>query len=121
MFASQLNATACRVRSGRSGRWIALSTIAPSSSARQSGPSLSMDHESAMAPVRGTKPKVGRRPVVPQRVDGEEMEPSVSDPIAKATHPEAVAEAEPADDPLEPSPGFHRLRVMPPNHLSPCP
>src|SRR5258708_13588341 len=106
MFASQLNATSCTVRSCPSGPWIALSTIAQSSTARQSGPSLSMDHESAMAPVRGTKPKVGRRPVVPQRVDGEEMEPSVSDPIAKATHPEAASEAPPADDPLNPSPVF---------------
>ena len=26
-----------------------------------------------MAPVRGTRPKLGRRPVVPQRVLGEEM------------------------------------------------
>ncbi len=58
--------------------------------------------------------------MVPQRVDGDEMEPSVSDPMAKATHPAAVAEAEPADDPLEPWRGFQGLRVMPPNHLSPC-
>ena len=43
--------------------------------------------------MRGTKPKVGRSPVVPQRVEGDEMEPSVSEPMAKATQPEAVAEA----------------------------
>src|SRR5258707_3043939 len=102
MFASQLNATSWTVRSCPSGPWIALSTIAQSSTARQSGPSLSMDHENAIAPVRGTKPNVGRRPVVPQRVDGDEMEPSVSDPMATATHPAAAAEAEPAHDPLEP-------------------
>src|SRR5215471_8830080 len=98
---------------------MALSTIAQSSTPRQSGPSLSMLQERAMAPVRGTRPKVGRRPVVPQRVEGEAMEPSVSDPMAKPTQPAAVAEAEPADDPLEPCCGFHGLRVMPPNHLSP--
>src|SRR5256714_12217391 len=99
---------------------MALITSPQSSTSRQIGPSLSMLQESAMAPVRGMKPKVGRKPVVPHRVEGEEMEPSVSEPMAKATHPAAVAEAEPADDPLEPCLGFHGLRVMPPNHLSPC-
>jgi hypothetical protein len=72
-----------------------------------------------MAPVRGTKPKVGRRPVSPQRVQGDEIDPSVSEPMAKATHPAATALAEPADDPLEPCSGFQGLRVRPPNHLSP--
>ena len=66
------------------------------------GPSLSMLQERAMAPVRGINPKVGRRPVVPQRVQGEEMEPKVSEPILKAMHPAAVAEAGPAEEPLEP-------------------
>src|SRR5215475_3795941 len=94
-------------------------TIAQSSTARQMGPSLSIVQLRAIAPVRGTKPKVGRRPVVPQRVDGDEIEPSVSDPMAKATHPAAVADAEPAEEPLEPCFGFHGLRVRPPNHLSP--
>src|SRR6185312_2822066 len=97
-----------------------LRTRAVSSTARQSGPSLSMVQESAIAPVRGTRPNVGRKPVVPQRVEGEEIDPSVSDPMAKATQPAAVADADPADDPLDPCLGFHRLRVIPPNHLSPC-
>src|ERR1700683_3894050 len=83
------------------------------------GPSLSIVQLSAMAPVRGTKPKVGRRPVTPERVDVEEMEPSVSEPMEKATQPALVAEAGPADDPLDPCFGFHGLRVRPPNHLSP--
>jgi len=61
-----------------------------------------MLQESAIAPVRGTNPKVGRSPVDPQRVEGEEIEPSVSDPMLKATHPAAVAEAGPADEPLDP-------------------
>jgi hypothetical protein len=61
-----------------------------------------MDQESAIAPVRGTRPNVGRRPVVPTRVEGDEMEPRVSLPIAKATHPAATALAEPADEPLDP-------------------
>ena len=69
---------------------------------------------SAMAPVRGTKPKVGRSPVAPQRVLGEEMEPSVSVPSAKPTQPAAVALALPAEDPLEPCFGFHGLRQRAP-------
>ena len=74
-----------------------------------------MLQESAMAPVRGTNPKVGRKPVQPQRVDGEEIEPNVSEPILNATQPAAVADAGPADEPLDPCFGFHGLRVMPPN------
>src|ERR1041385_6022259 len=118
-FASQLKAALWTVRSWPSGPWIALSTIAVSSTARQIGPSLSMVQESAIAPVRGTNPNVGLRPVVPQRVDGDEMEPSVSEPMAKATQPAAVAEDDPADDPLDPCLVFQGLRVIPPNHLSP--
>src|SRR5262249_30886453 len=85
----------------------------------QIGPILSIDHESAMAPARLTRPKVGRSPVTPQRVDGDTIEPHVSVPIAKATQPAEVADADPADEPLEPSSRFHGLRVMPPNHTSP--
>src|SRR5580704_7372498 len=98
---------------------MASSTSAQSSTARQIGPSLSMLQESAIAPVRGTSPKDGRKPVQPQRVDGDEIEPSVSEPILKATHPAAVAEAGPADDPLDPWPGFQGFRVTPPNQWSP--
>src|SRR3954468_12535293 len=93
--------------------------MAQSSTERQSGPSLSIDQESAIAPVRGMRPNVGRNPVAPQRVLGNEIEPSVSDPMANATQPAAVADAEPADDPLEPCSTFHGLRVMPPNQTSP--
>src|ERR1700727_1936361 len=96
-----------------------LRTMAQSSTARQMGPSLSMVQLRAMAPVRGTKPKVGRRPVSPQRVEGEAMEPRGSEPMAKATQPAATALAEPAEEPLEPCFGFQGLRVWPPNHLSP--
>src|SRR6267142_6714750 len=84
------------------------------------GPSLSMLQESAIAPVRGMRPNDGRRPVQPQRVEGEEIEPSVSEPTLNATHPAAVAEAGPADEPLDPCLVFHGFRVTPPNHTSPC-
>ncbi len=83
------------------------------------GPILSMLQLRAMAPVRGTRPKVGRRPVQPHRVQGDTMDPRVSVPMAKPTQPAATADAEPAEEPEEPSSGFHGLRVFPPNHTSP--
>src|SRR6202012_258145 len=93
--------------------------MAQSYPARQRAPSLSIVQLKAIAPVRGTKPKGGRRPGAPQRVEGDKMEPRVSEPIAKATQPAPTDDAEPADEPLEPCFGFHGLRVRPPNHLSP--
>src|SRR5262249_16470523 len=79
-----------------------------------------MLQESAIAPVRGTSPNVGRSPVQPHRVDGDEMEPRVSEPMLNATSPAAVADAGPADDPLDPCFVFQGFRVTPPNHISPC-
>src|SRR5271170_5294196 len=93
--------------------------MAVSSTLRPIGPSLSDDQHSVIAPVRGTNPKLGRRPVHPHRVDGEEIDPKVSEPMPNEMHPAAVADAVPADDPLDPCAGFHGLRVRPPNHLSP--
>lgn len=72
-----------------------------------------------MPPARETRPKVGRRPVVPQRWLGEVMEPSVSVPIENPHSPAAVAEADPALEPLDPSFRFHGLRVRPPYQMSP--
>src|ERR1700687_4696740 len=102
------------------GTWMASSTIAQSSTLRQIGPSLSIVHESAIAPVRGTRPNVGRSPVVPHRVEGDEIDPSVSLPIANPTSPAAVADAGPADDPLDPWSTFHGFFVVAPNQISPC-
>src|SRR5215217_4390294 len=98
---------------------MAWNTAAQSSTLRQIGPSLSMVQESAMAPWRLTLPNVGRSPVQPVRVEGEMMEPRVSLPMAKPTAPAAVAEAEPAEAPLDPSSGFQGLRVMAPYQTSP--
>ena len=86
---------------------------------RQSGPSLSMLQESAIAPARLTRPNVGRSPVSPQRVEGDTMEPRVSLPIPKEMQPAAVAEAGPAEEPLEPCFRFHGFFVTPPYHISP--
>src|ERR1700679_3112077 len=102
-----------------SGPWMALRTRAQSSAERVMGPSLPLVQLRAMAPVRGTNPKEGRRPETPQRVEGDAMEPRVSEPMAKPTQPAETAGAEPAEEPLEPCLGFHGLRVWPPNQWSP--
>jgi hypothetical protein len=81
---------------------MALNTMAQSSTVRQMGPILSIDQLNAIDPVLLTRPYVGRRPVVPHRVEGDTMEPHVSVPMENATSPAAVADAEPADDPLDP-------------------
>src|SRR5215510_5321825 len=102
---------------------MASSTRAQSSTPRQIGPILSMVQLNPIAPYRLTRPYVGRSPVTPQRDEGETIEPKVSVPIENPTSPAEVAEAEPADDPLEPvfvSSGCHGLRVIPANHRPPC-
>src|ERR1043166_6886695 len=76
-----------------------------------------------IAPWRLTRPYVGRKPVQPQRDDGDTIEPSVSVPIENPTSPAEVAEAGPADEPLEPmrsSSICQGLRVTPPNQRPPC-
>src|SRR6267142_7045957 len=88
-----------------SGPVIACSTSIASSTLRVMGPSLSSDQQSVIAPVRGTRPYVGRRPVTPQRMDGLTMLPPVSLPIENPTSPAAVAEPGPALDPDDPSSG----------------
>src|SRR5260221_998158 len=98
---------------------MALNTIAQSSTVRQIGPSLSIVQLNAMAPARLTRPKLGRRPVTPQRSLGDTIEPSVSDPMPNGINPAAVAAHEPADEPLEPCSRFQGLRVLPPNQTSP--
>src|SRR5690349_14296234 len=82
------------------------------------GPSLSSDQQSVMAPVRGTRPYVGRKPVTPQRMLGPTMLPPVSLPMANATRPAAVAAPGPALEPEEPSSSSHGFIVCPPNHMS---
>ena len=82
------------------------------------GPSLSSDQQSVIAPVRATLPKVGRRPVTPQRIAGSTMLPPVSLPTEKPTRAAAVAAPGPALLPPEPSSRIHGFIVWPPNHTS---
>src|SRR6185437_17019422 len=100
-----------------SGPVIASSTSIASSTLRAIGPSLSSDQQSVIAPVRGTRPYVGRNPVIPQRMLGETMLPPVSLPIANATSPAAVAAPGPALEPEDPSSGSHGFMVCPPNQM----
>src|SRR5882672_6690074 len=72
-----------------------------------------------MAPFTGTRPKVGRKPTIPQRSAGLRMEPKLSVPMENAHRPAAVADAEPELDPPAGSSGFHGLRHLPPNHSQP--
>src|SRR6266850_432335 len=98
---------------------MALKTIAQSSTVRHRGPILSIDQLSAIAPVRLMRPYVGRRPVTPQRSEGDTIEPRVSVPMPNGMSPAAVPAAEPAEEPLEPWLTSHGFRVFPPNHVSP--
>src|SRR4029077_10021645 len=101
-----------------SGPEIACSTSIASSTLRVIGPSLSRDQHSVIAPVRGTRPYVGRSPVMPQRMLGPTMLPPVSLPIEKPTSPAAVVAPGPALDPDAPSPSSHGFTVWPPNQMS---
>src|SRR5438093_6276458 len=82
------------------------------------GPSLSRDQQSVIAPVRGTRPNVGRMPVTPQRIAGLTMLPPVSLPIENPTNAAAVAAPGPALDPDAPSSSSHGFTVCPPNQMS---
>ena len=79
---------------------------------------MSSDQQSVIAPVRGTRPNVGRRPVTPQRIAGLTMLPPVSLPMENATSAAAVAAPGPALDPDAPSSRSHGFIVWPPNQMS---
>src|SRR5208283_1102934 len=101
-----------------SGPEMAFSTSIVSSTLRAMGPSLSSDQQSVIAPVRATRPKVGRSPVTPQRIEGLTMLPPVSLPMAKPTNPAAVAAPGPALEPDDPSSSNHGFMVWPPYQIS---
>src|SRR5436189_4183666 len=101
-----------------SGPLIACTTSIASSTERVIGPSLSSDQQRVIAPVRATRPNVGRKPVTPQRIAGLTMLPPVSLPIENATSAAAVAAPGPALDPEAPSSKSHGFIVWPPNQIS---
>ena len=95
------------MRSFPSDPRIASKTTAQSSIEFAIGPTLSIDHERAIAPCLLTLPKVGRNPVTPHLVEGDMIEPQVSVPMAKGTILALTAAADPALEPLEPNSLFH--------------
>ncbi len=104
-----------RRRPGRGPRSPARTSIV-SSTPRVIGPSLSSDQQSVIAPVRGTRPKVGRRPVDAAAHRGLDDAPPVSLPIEKPTRPAAVAAPGPAlaaARALLEEPRVHRLAAEP--------
>src|SRR6266853_6907506 len=117
-LASKSNLLGTLLTSPASGPEIACSTSNASSTPRVMGPSLSNDQHSVIAPLRGTRPYVGRSPVTPQRMLGDTMLPSVSLPMEKPTRPAAVAAPGPALDPDAPSSSSHGFIVWPPNQMS---
>jgi hypothetical protein len=84
-----------------------------SSAARAMGPSLSIVQERAIAPWRESRPKVGRIPVMPQKAEGQMIEPQVSEPSANPRSPAPTAEPEPEDDPQLQRLVSQGLRVAP--------
>jgi hypothetical protein len=58
-----------------------------------------MDHDSAIAPCRLTRPYVGRKPVTPLNAAGVMIDPHVSLPIANGTSAALTAAPGPEDDP----------------------
>src|SRR5882672_1600201 len=108
-----LNRLPLVVRSAASAPAIASRTTAQSSAVRAIGPSLSSVHESAIAPLRETRPYVGRSPVTPQYADGVPIDPDVSEPMAKGTRPAPTAEPDPLDDPPDQCSRFQGLRPGP--------
>src|ERR1700722_14153119 len=97
---------------------MACKTSSVSSTLRAIGPSLSSDQHRVIAPVRGTRPYVGRNPATPQRILGATILPPVSLPIEKPTRPAAVAAPGPALDPEDPSSSSQGFMVWPPNQIS---
>src|SRR5436190_20699691 len=102
-FASKSSLLGTLDTSPASGPLMVSSTRIASSTERVMGPSLSSDQQSVIAPVRGTRPNVGRNPVMPQRMAGEMMLPPVSLPTENPTRPAAVAAPGPALEPDAPS------------------
>src|SRR4051812_39115427 len=92
--------------------------IAASSALRQIGPVLSRLQLTTMAPVLLMAPKLGRSPVTPQVCEGDTIEPHVSVPMANGRRPAETADADPAEEPLDPLFRFQGFLVFPPNHRS---
>src|SRR5262245_24586466 len=93
--------------------------MAASRTLRVIGPAVSWLWEIGMIPVRLIRPTVGLTPTIPQTVEGDTMEPSVSVPIAAAQRFAATATPEPALDPEGLRSSAYGFLVSPPRPLQP--
>src|SRR3954454_8289607 len=86
---------------GSAGSAPAISPVstAQSSALRASGPTVSSDCDSGIAPARLISPTVVSSPVTPQKCAGIRIEPPVSDPSAAKVSLAATAAPDPEDDP----------------------
>src|ERR1700710_2850863 len=75
------------------------SSSAQSSTVRASGPTVSSDCDSGIAPARLIRPTVVLRPVTPQKCAGIRIEPPVSEPSAANVRRAATAAPDPEDEP----------------------
>src|SRR3982074_3460038 len=75
------------------------SSNAQSSALRASGPTVSSDCDSGIAPARLIRPTVVLRPVTPQKCAGIRIEPPGSEPSAANGRRAAPAAPDPDDDP----------------------
>jgi hypothetical protein len=86
---------------------------AASSTVRVRGPTVSSEKESGMAPVRGTRSKVGLMAEVPQKAAGRRMEPPVSEPRPAKLARAATEAPAPEEEPPGMRAGFQGLRQWP--------
>src|SRR5271165_2455382 len=77
------------------------------------GPMWSMVHPSGITPRLLIRPKVGFRPVTPQKDAGMRIDPPVSVPVAKGRMPAATAAPEPPLDPPGMRSVSHGFRTAP--------
>src|SRR5664279_61505 len=95
------------------------SRAAASATVRVIGPAVSCVCEMGIMPVREISPTVGLMPTIPQLLDGETMEPSVSLPTATAQRLDATAVPEPELDPDGLRSNAYGFLVRPPRPLHP--
>ena len=92
-------------------------STAPSSAAsatvRPKPPTVSIESAFGFTPARGTRPKLGLKPAMPQQAAGRISEPAVCVPRDSGTMKSATAAAEPLDEPPGVCAGLKGLRVAP--------
>ena len=105
-----LSLDAATSTSSASSRSSALRAIGPPT---DSGPCVRRLGAGGTCPPRGTSPKLGLCPKMPQKCDGMRIEPAMSLPSSSDVNPAATAAAGPPDDPPGVLERSHGLLVVP--------